>query len=102
MGISPRRSISTLRASLSMQITSLPHSAKQVPVTSPTYPVPMTAIFMSKHTFLKRVNPYCNLPSHSQSVLTQQCNSGNSPADEGEAVPGAKENCDAEVSDVWP
>jgi hypothetical protein len=31
--------------SISTQITSFPVSAKQVPVTNPTYPVPITAIF---------------------------------------------------------
>src|SRR5580692_3395473 len=38
--------LSTFLASMSTQHTSLPDSAKQVPVTRPTYPVPMTAIFM--------------------------------------------------------
>jgi hypothetical protein len=31
---------------MSMQVTELPVSAKQVPVTRPTYPVPTTAIFI--------------------------------------------------------
>src|SRR6266545_7544001 len=45
MGIAPPRSVSILRRSTSRQRTSCPDSAKQVPVTSPTYPVPTTAIF---------------------------------------------------------
>src|SRR5687768_17819398 len=45
MGILPRWSIRTLASTLSTQITSLPLSAKQAPATSPTYPVPTTAIF---------------------------------------------------------
>ena len=45
MGISPRLSRSTLSASMSAQITSWPSWAKQAPVVSPTYPVPITAIF---------------------------------------------------------
>ena len=39
-----------LAASLSTQMTALPVSAKQAPTTSPTYPVPMTAIFMRAPT----------------------------------------------------
>ena len=39
--------MSILSASISTQVTSLPLSAKHVPVTRPTYPVPMTAIFMA-------------------------------------------------------
>src|SRR2546426_1521169 len=35
-----------LTASLSTQTTSLPRSAKTAPVTSPTYPVPTTQMFM--------------------------------------------------------
>jgi hypothetical protein len=31
---------------MSTQVTLLPVSAKQVPVTNPTYPVPTTAIFI--------------------------------------------------------
>ena len=39
-------SFSTFLMSMSTQQTSLPVSAKQVPVTRPTYPVPITAIFI--------------------------------------------------------
>src|SRR5215475_4063161 len=46
MGILPARSVRIFAPSLSTQITSLPLSAKQAPATSPTYPVPMTAIFI--------------------------------------------------------
>ena len=35
-----------LSASISIQETIFPVSARQVPVTSPTYPVPITAIFI--------------------------------------------------------
>src|SRR6185369_9204896 len=38
----------TLAESLSTQITSWPTSAKQAPVTSPTYPVPMMVSFIEK------------------------------------------------------
>ncbi len=48
MGTSPLRMRSTLAASMSTQMTWLPVSAKQVPVTKPTYPVPTTAIFMMR------------------------------------------------------
>src|SRR4051812_5830689 len=44
--MSPRSSISIFAATLSMQVTALPLSARQVPVTRPTYPLPTTAIFM--------------------------------------------------------
>ena len=47
MVILPADSRSTLFLSISTQVTILPVSAKQVPVTKPTYPVPITAIFMS-------------------------------------------------------
>src|ERR1700761_9812713 len=52
MVICPLASFCTFPASMSTQITSLPVSAKQVPVTKPTYPVPTTAIFIF-------VNKYC-------------------------------------------
>src|SRR6478609_9574879 len=39
-------SVWTFFALLSTQTTSFPLSARQVPVTSPTYPVPTTATFM--------------------------------------------------------
>src|SRR6202795_4691813 len=42
----PPRSRSTLERSLSTQTTSLPRSAKTAPVTSPTYPVPTTQMFI--------------------------------------------------------
>src|SRR5688572_16470514 len=45
MGIFPRWSIRIFASALSTQMTSLPLSAKQAPATSPTYPVPTTAIF---------------------------------------------------------
>src|SRR5947209_91022 len=47
MGTSPSWRRRILSASMSIQTTSLPRSAKQAPVTRPTYPVPMTAIFMT-------------------------------------------------------
>src|SRR6478752_6882273 len=46
MGILPARSVRIFAPSLSTQTTSLPLSAKQAPATSPTYPVPITAIFI--------------------------------------------------------
>src|SRR4029453_13106710 len=46
MGILPRLSVRILVSSLSTQTTSLPDSAKHAPATSPTYPVPTTAIRM--------------------------------------------------------
>src|SRR5208283_3895332 len=45
MGIPPARNTSTFFRSLSTQITSWPTSAKQAPVTKPTYPVPTMLIF---------------------------------------------------------
>src|SRR6185312_15268976 len=50
MGMPPARSVSTLPASLSMQITSWPNSDRQAPETRPTYPVPMMAIRMESPT----------------------------------------------------
>ena len=47
IGISPARRRSILAASLSMQVTKWPKSAKQAPDTSPTYPVPIMAICMT-------------------------------------------------------
>ena len=41
-------SVWTFDSSLSTQTTVLPFSAKQAPTTSPTYPVPTTAIFISQ------------------------------------------------------
>src|SRR5689334_15650964 len=46
MVISPFESLFTFSLSISTQITVFPVSAKQVPVTKPTYPVPITAIFI--------------------------------------------------------
>src|SRR5947207_1391169 len=46
MGTSPELRASILATSRSTQQTSLPKSAKTVPVTSPTYPVPITQISM--------------------------------------------------------
>ena len=49
-------------ASLSTQTTSLPFSAKQAPTTSPTYPVPTTAICMrSDPSGLEPASPTTNL-----------------------------------------
>src|SRR5689334_8279998 len=50
MGIPPAFRVSTLPASLSMQITSWPNSDSQAPDTRPTYPVPMMAIRMESPT----------------------------------------------------
>src|SRR3954467_12322139 len=50
MGMPPARSVSTLAASLSMQITSWPNSDRQAPDTKPTYPVPMMAMRMESPT----------------------------------------------------
>src|SRR3954468_4563322 len=44
--MTPRLSPSIFWASRSQQVTSLPMSANPAPATSPTYPVPMTEIFM--------------------------------------------------------
>src|SRR5205085_8535909 len=44
MGTSPRDSISTFSGTTSAHTTSWPRWAKQAPVVSPTYPVPITAI----------------------------------------------------------
>jgi hypothetical protein len=46
IGTPPLCSTSILRASMSTHSTSLPTSARHVPVTSPTYPVPIIVIFM--------------------------------------------------------
>src|SRR5438309_2960212 len=59
MGASPRLNWAIFAASTSTQATSTPNSAKQAPVTSPTYPEPTTAMciqlvcskrFVTKHT----------------------------------------------------
>src|SRR3954465_8962546 len=46
MGMIPFSSFATFSELLSTQTTSLPLSAKQLPTTRPTYPVPITAIFI--------------------------------------------------------
>src|SRR4051794_1530847 len=46
MGDWPLRSRAIFSSSTSMQTTEWPESAKQTPATSPTYPVPTTAIRM--------------------------------------------------------
>src|ERR1700682_2172143 len=46
MGIFPSLSVAIFDSSLSTQMTSFPFSARQAPTTSPTYPVPTTAIFI--------------------------------------------------------
>ncbi len=46
MGVSPARSWAIFFSSTSTETTLCPESAKQVPATNPTYPVPMTAILM--------------------------------------------------------
>src|SRR6476660_7118552 len=62
MGIFPLRSIATLAASLSTQMTSLPVSAKQAPTTKPTYSVPITAIFIRAPAPVD----YTDIPRHSE------------------------------------
>src|SRR2546430_4782587 len=52
----PALSVSIFVASQSTQTTLWPPSAKQVPVTSPTYPVPMMEIFMA-HLGLAGLSP---------------------------------------------
>src|SRR5258706_10732564 len=54
MGISPSLSAFTLAASRSRQKTSLPMSARQAPVTGPTYPVPTTVTFKAAPLFSSR------------------------------------------------
>src|ERR1700691_3852042 len=44
MGSFPARRVTILDSSLSVQVTSCPISAKQAPVTKPTYPQPITEI----------------------------------------------------------
>src|SRR6266404_252835 len=46
MGMRPALRAAILSRSLSTQTTSLPRSAKTAPVTSPTYPVPTTQMFI--------------------------------------------------------
>ena len=47
IGMTPWFSFSILTGSISTQVTLFPISAKQVPETSPTYPDPITVIFIS-------------------------------------------------------
>src|SRR4051812_359997 len=44
MGVFPARSAASFASSTSTQVTECPVSAKQVPATRPTYPVPTTAM----------------------------------------------------------
>src|SRR3954469_10375388 len=54
MGSSPRCRPSIFALSTSQQMTSLPMSEKPAPATSPTYPVPMTQIFIAEfHTMIR-------------------------------------------------
>src|SRR5262245_49838102 len=46
MGMRPARRAAIFSWILSTQTTSFPRSAKTAPVTSPTYPVPITQMFM--------------------------------------------------------
>ena len=46
IGITPSWSLLILLLSISMQVTLLPISAKQVPLTKPTYPLPITVKFI--------------------------------------------------------
>jgi hypothetical protein len=48
MGILPAFNISIFLLSTSTHVTVIPISARQAPETNPTYPVPITAIFIGK------------------------------------------------------
>ena len=48
MVIFPPFKVAIFDSSLSTQMTLFPVSARQVPTTRPTYPVPTTAIFISQ------------------------------------------------------
>src|SRR5256885_17186559 len=52
MGVLPARSPASFASSTSTQVTECPVSAKQVPATRPTYPVPTTAM---------RIDPFSRL-----------------------------------------
>src|SRR5438067_13234589 len=52
MGVLPARSAASFASSTSTQVTACPESAKQVPATSPTYPVPTTAMRMRPRTLV--------------------------------------------------
>src|SRR5438270_13482674 len=54
MGSMPCWRCSIFSGMISTQVTRLPKSAKQVPVTSPTYPVPMTQMVDKSITPLRR------------------------------------------------
>src|SRR5438128_9283787 len=74
MGTSPFFNWVTLASLLSTQTTVLPVSAKQVPVTKPTYPVPTTAIFIM-------IYPLCNyLLQYSKTLelIKSSCSSSSS------------------------
>ncbi len=78
IGTLPRRSASIFSATTSRTTTSCPRSAKQAPVTRPTYPAPKTAIFMPGYlAFPSGLRPFAiasivSLESRSRSVLTTQ------------------------------
>ena len=55
MGMTPLLRPSILAAFLSTQTTSLPRSEKTTPVTRPTYPVPITQMFMGNYYSLSRI-----------------------------------------------
>ena len=48
MGASPRSTMATRSGSMSTQVTSCPMNANPAALTSPTYPVPMTATFIAE------------------------------------------------------
>src|SRR5258706_7211195 len=48
MGMTPRASAAIFASSLSTQITFMPRSARQAPVTRPTCPVPTMQMFMTR------------------------------------------------------
>src|SRR3954471_4555590 len=54
MGVFPARSAASFASSTSTQVTECPVSAKQVPATRPTYPVPTTAMRMGVRPFVYR------------------------------------------------
>src|SRR3712207_5618443 len=58
MGITPLCRVAIFSATTSAQVTSTPNSAKQAPVTSPTYPVPITAMCIA-----------CSLPLRLRSMM---------------------------------
>src|SRR5688500_9292748 len=58
MGVLPDLSCLILSSLISMHITSFPVSAKQVPVTNPTYPVPIIANFIGIVKNLRKCSHY--------------------------------------------